>query len=147
MTTAPVDADLECAAADLQHAIHLVGVANRCGDDPVRADVLAEALTLIRCAEVRLLTPGVSDPDPVPDPDVVTIAARDLRIGDRFYLMPQRFVVRGIERADDHVLVALEEAPCPPRPRLTGYGVKYRWPNSRPVYVLTPRPGDDGAPS
>ncbi len=143
MTAYAVDTDLACAAADLQHAIHLVGVASRCDSDLARVDVLAEAQTLIHCAAERMVPPAVPDPDPEPA-DVVTIAARDLRIGDRFYLMPQRFVVRGIERADDHVDLILEETPYGlASPEAPHFGVKERWLNARPVHVLTPRPGDN----
>lgn len=144
MTAAPVNTDLACAAADLQHAIHLVGVAGRCGDDPARADVLAEARTLIGCASNRLLAPGVSDPDPVPEPGLQAIAARDLRIGDRFHLGAELWLVRGVERGDCNTVLVVEDVLHPPEsPYDSHYGTKHSWPNSRRMQVLTPRPGDD----
>lgn len=141
MTADTVDTDLACAVADLQHAIHLVGVANRCREDPARADVLAEAQTLIGCASNRLLAPARPDPDP--EPGVATITARDLRIGDRLHAGPGKWAVAGIERADVHVAVVLRDLRPTDAPSNWHHGTTHSWPNSRPVHVLTPRPGGE----
>jgi len=142
-----VAADLQHAihligvAADLQHAIHLIGVAP---GDPARADLLAEARTLIDCASDRLAAPAVSDPDP--EPGVQSIAAWDLRIGDRFYVGNHHLrAVRGIERRDDGVVLFLEGALH--SDDSAPVGSTHQWPNTLPVHVLTPRPGDDGSAS
>lgn len=129
-------ADLECAAADLQHAIHLVGVANRCGDDPARVDVLAEARTLIRCADERLDPPASPDPDPGP---AMIVIARDLRIGDRIRLARVVWVVRSIDCHDGVVVVVFRL-----QDEAQGVGVHARtWSDAHPVHVLTPRPGGE----
>lgn len=139
MTTDPVDTDLACAAADLQHAIHLVGVADRCGDDPARADVLAEARTLIHSAAQRMVPPAASDPEP--EPGVVAITARDLRIGDRLHAHDGPWVVLGIKRYHDdndvEVMFGVEDE------TLVGVHHTRTWSDTWRVHALTPRPGGE----